>query len=226
MKLKTILAGMALATVLGVSAPARADFYDGCRGPNTLQLDQRVGLGKESTNYTLLPKVFVDVGEEEKGGIFGVAPLMYTPEHKPVAGAGIGGYYSLENVSLLGVVPVVYNAEGRTTNINPTLYATLMAGRFLVDPRISYLASIADGKTSHTLSFGSTVGFKLDNIILGFDVETSLDPKDGSVQQLKDNFKYQGILRIDLDQKHKNWLQTYISKDAVGIGFRANFDCE
>ncbi len=215
---------MALATVLGASAPARADFYDGCRGPNTLQLDQRISLGKENTGYTLLPKVFVDVEEEKKGGLFGVAPFIYSPEHKPVVGVGIGGYYSLGNVSLLGVVPVVYNLEGKATNINPTLYATLMTGRILVDPRISYLASIADGKTSHTLSFGSTFGFKLDNVILGFDVETSLDPKAGSVQQLEENFKYQGILRIDLDEKHKNWLQTYISKDAVGIGFRANFD--
>lgn len=215
---------MAFATVLGVSAPAKADFYDGCRGPNTLQLDQRVSLGKETTGYTLLPKVFVDVGEEKKGGLFGVTPLMYTPEQKPVMGAGIGGHYNFGKISLLGVVPVVYNAEGKATNINPILYATLMTGRILVDPRISYLASIADGKTSHTLSFGSTLGFKLDNVILGFDVETSIDPKDGSLQQLKDNFKYQGILRIDLDNKHKNWLQSYISKDAIGIGFRANFD--
>src|SRR3989338_10469458 len=205
---------------------ANADFFDGCRGQNTLQLDQRIALGENSAaNYTLLPKVFVDTDKDGKG-LFGVAPFNYTPNHKPNAGIGIGGFYDLGKVSFLGVVPVVYSAEGKATNINPSVFVTIMKGNFLADPRISYLASIpqnSQAKTTHHLNLGTTVGYAIDNVVVGVDAETGFDAKNHKSQQLKDGLKYQGILRIDLDEKHRNWVQTYAGKDAVGIGFRANF---
>lgn len=208
---------------------ANADFYDGCRGPNMLQLDQRLAFGENGANsYTLLPKVFVDADKDGKG-LFGVAPFNYTPNHKPNAGAGVGGFYDLGKVSFLGVVPVMYSAEGKAININPTVFVTIMTGNLLVDSRISYLASIPSEisleahNTAHNVSFGTTIGYAIDNVIVGVDAETGIDAKNPKSQQLKDGLKYQGILRIDLDTGHKNWLETYIGKEAVGVGFRANF---
>lgn len=119
----------------------------------------------------------------------------------------------------------MYSVEGKATNINPTVFATIMKGNFLADPRVSYLTSIAGDDVSHNVNFGSTFGYVIDNVVLGFDVGTgiTLKPNTEKSQQLKDNFLYQGIIRVDLDEKHRNWLQTYVGKDAVGIGFRANF---
>lgn len=202
----------------------KADFYDGCRGPNLLQLDQRLVLSEGTPNYTLLPKMFVDTDDESKMGVFGVTPLNYTPGKKPTFGAGIGGFYDLGKVSLLGVVPVVYLMEGEVTNINPTLYATIMAENFLIDPRVSYLASIAGDNIVHNVTFGATLGYKIDNVILGVDVGTGFDPANTTRDQLRDYFAYQGIIRIDLDEEHKNWIQAYLGKDTVGLGFRSNFD--
>lgn len=223
MKLNKLLTGIAALAVLGTAAPARADFFDGMRGPNDAQLDQRVTLGDGAPNYTLLPKTFIGVGEEGHG-IFAVTPVNYTPKQKPNVGAGIGGFLDLGNVGLLGVVPVVYSAEGKVTNINPTVYATIMAGNFLFDPRISYLASISGDGTQHNLSFGATIGYKIDDVILGLDVATGFDPKNPNTEQLEKSLDYQGIIRVDLNQEHKHWIQAYLGKDAVGIGFRANFD--
>jgi len=213
----------ALDTLAGTQtiAEAKADFYDGCRGPNQLQLDQRVTLG-DKVNYTLLPKGFVNLSK--KGGLFGVTPFSFTPGENPAFGVGMGGFYNLGKVSLLGVLPVVYNAQGDTTNINPTLYATIMAGDLLIDPRISYLASISDEGTTHNLSFATTMGYKIDNVLLGFDIGTGIDPSNPTTEQLEENLNYQGIIRIDLDPKHKNWIQAYFGPKAVGIGFRTNFD--
>ena len=90
MKLNKLLTGIAALAVLGTAAPARADFFDGMRGPNDAQLDQRVTLGDGAPNYTLLPKTFIGVGEEGHG-IFAVTPVNYTPKQKPNVGAGIGG---------------------------------------------------------------------------------------------------------------------------------------
>jgi len=224
MKLTKLLTGITVLTILGTSVPAKADFFDGCRGPNDAQLDQRVMVDKDHNfSYTLLPKAFVGINGNDHG-IFVVTPFNYSPGSKPAVGAGIGGFADLGKVSLLGVVPVVYSIEGKVININPTLYATITAGNFLFDPRVSYLAQIGGDGTQHNLSFGATLGYKIDNIILGFDIGTGFDPKNPTGEQLRQNLNYQGIFRIDLDDKHKNWFQAYVGKDAVGLGFRANFD--
>ena len=209
---------------------ASADYFDGMRGPNLLQLDQRLSFNEEGNiNYTLLPKGFLDLVDDNekgkaKGGLFGVTPISYSPGTSPAVGVGVGGYVNLGNVGLLGVVPIVYNSEGEVTNINPTLYATIMAGKMLIDPRISYLAQISGDNTTHNVSFGSTFGYIIDNVILGFDIGSGFDPSNASNDDLRNQLKYQGIIRIDLDQKHKHWVQAYLGKDTVGIGFRTNLD--
>jgi len=205
-----------------VVAEAQADFFDGCRGPSLLQLDQRLTFGESKPTYIVLPKIFVDT-DGDGNGLLGVTPISYIPDHKPAVGAGIGGFFDLGNVSLLGVLPVVYSTEGKIVNINPTLYATIMAGDFLIDPRIDYLASIAKDGTSYQLSFGVTLGYKIDNVILGIDVASNFDPSSISTDQLRDNLRYQGIIRIDFDEDHKSWIQAYLGEDAIGIGFRTNF---
>ncbi|MBI5392257.1 hypothetical protein HZA96_00160 [Candidatus Woesearchaeota archaeon] len=220
-------AQLALDQLLGTQTitEARADYFDGYRGPNLLQFDQRLQFGKNGVNYTLLPKAFIDL--QENAGIFAVAPFNYSPEQLPTAGAGIGGYFSTDHLGLLGIVPVVYSAEGKATIINPTLFATIVLQHFQLNPRISYTVKIADGTESaaqHNIDFGCTVGYQIDNIILGFDIATAFDAKNPESKQLSENLLYQGILRIDLDNKHKNWLETYIEKDAIGIGLRNNFD--
>jgi hypothetical protein len=224
MSLTKIISGLVLGAALTLTpAKANADYFDGCRGPNKAQLDQRVTLGDGAPSYTLLPKAFIDA-DEDGNGAFVVAPVNYTPKEKPSVGVGVGGFFDLGKVKLLGVVPVVYSAEGEVVNINPTLYATMMAGNFVFDPRISYLASIAEKGTSHNVSFGATIGYKIDDVILGFDVGTSFNPENPKADQLEQAFDYQGIIRVDLDKEHKHWVQAYLGKDAVGIGFRANFD--
>jgi len=201
---------------------AQADYFDGCRGPNMFQLDQRITLS-ETPGYTLLPKVFVDKNKDGHG-FFGVTPFMYTPGQKPAVGAGAGMFVDLgKYAKMLGVVPVVYNAEGEAVNINPTVYATIMAGKVLVDPRVSYLASFAKGDTTHNLSFGTTLGVMIDNVIIGGDVETSFDPSNAQSEQLEKNLKYGGIIRVDLDPQHKNWVQAYFNNNSLTVGFRANF---
>src|SRR3989338_5325229 len=133
---------------------ARADFYDGMRGPQMFQLDQRLMFdGKGGLNYTLLPKVFVDVGSqgnkgEPTGGLFAVTPLNYSPGTKPAFGSGVGGYVNFGNVGLLGVVATVHDLENEITNVNPQLYATIIVRDFLLDPRVSYL--LQTGKWSKT----------------------------------------------------------------------------
>ena len=224
MKLTKIISGLIVGATLALApGQARADFFDGCRGPNEAQLDQRITLSESAPNYTLLPKAFIGVGEEGHG-IFAVTPINYTPKSKPNVGAGVGGFLDLGAVKLLGVVPVVYSAEGEVININPTVYATIMAGNVLFDPRVSYLASISGDRTQHNLSFGATIGYKIDDVILGLDVATGFDPKNPNVEQLEKSLDYQGIIRVDLDKEHKHWVQAYLGKDAIGIGFRANFD--
>ncbi len=215
---------VALATVglLTVSKPAHADFYDGYRGPKSFQLDQRVSLSDGTPNYTLLPKAFID-SDGNGRGVFAVTPFNYTPGHDSNVGAGIGGFYDLGGVSLLGVVPVVYSSEGKVLHVNPTLYATVGFGHLLLDPRLSYLANISGDGTTHRLGFGATVGYTIDNVVLGLDAEAAIDPAHPSETQVANSFAYQGIIRIDLDADHRNWMQVYLSKDAVGVGFRANF---
>ncbi|PIZ51982.1 hypothetical protein COY27_01865 [Candidatus Woesearchaeota archaeon CG_4_10_14_0_2_um_filter_33_13] len=225
MKLTQIISTLTLGAALALTpGKARADFFDGMRGPNDVQLDQRVTFSQGSdVMYTLLPKTFIDIGDKGNG-IFAVTPLSYSPGKKLNAGVGVGGFLNLGKVGLLGVLPVVYSAGGEVTNINPTLYATITAGNFLFDPRVSYLASINGDTTQHNLSFGVTAGYKIDNVILGFDVSTGFDPKGPDTEQLRQNLNYQGIIRVDLDPQHHNWVQAYLGKDSVGIGFRANFD--
>jgi|GEM_PF-2415077 hypothetical protein len=224
MRLTKIISGLILGATLALTpGPARADFFDGRKGPNDAQLDQRITLSEGAPNYTLLPKAFVDT-DGDGNGIFAVTPLSYSPSKKPNVGAGIGGFLDLGSVGLLGVVPVVYSTEGKVTNINPTVYATMMAGNFLLDSRVSYLASITGDGAQHNLSFGTTVGYKIDDVILGLDVATGFDPKSPNVEQLRQSLDYQGIIRVDLDQEHKHWVQAYLGQDAIGIGFRANFD--
>ncbi len=223
MKKSTILATALLgATIAG---KANADFYDGCRGPNDLQLDQRLTLSEATPNYTLLPKLFLD-NDEDGNGFFSVAPFSYTPGENPAAGYGPGGFLQLGKINLLGVSPVVYSAEGEVTNINPTVFATLTAGdHVLFDARINYLASINnEGDAAHNVGFGLGVGFAIDNVILGFDIGTGFDPSNAKPEQLREQLSYQGIIRVDLDKNHKNWIQAYLGKDAVGVGFRSNFD--
>jgi len=216
-------AGLVGAITLGNPGQAQADYFDGCRGPNTFQLDQRLTLGEGAAGYKLLPKFFVD-NDEDGNGFFGVTPFIYTPGQKPIVGVGAGMFLDVsKNLKILGVVPVVYNAEGEALNINPTLYATIMAGKLLIDPRISYNASINEQGTIHNLSWGTTVGLMIDNVVIGGDVETGFDPANAQGEQLRENLKYGGIIRVDLDKEHKNWLQTYVNKDAVSVGFRANF---
>jgi len=214
---------IAAATLFLVPVPAHADFYDGYRGPKPFQLDQRLTMGESGTpNYTLFPKAFID-SDGNGRGVFAVTPFNYTPGHHPNVGAGIGGFYDLGGISLLGVAPVVYSSEGKILHVNPTLYATAGFGDLLLDPRLSYLANISKDGTTHRIGFGATVGYTIDNVVLGVDAEIVVDPTHPSNAQVSGSFAYQGIIRIDLDADHRDWLQAYIGKDAVGIGFRSNF---
>jgi len=175
---------------------AKADFYDGFRGPNLLQLDQRLFFGKDGVNYTLLPKAFIDI--DANGGIFAVAPFNYSPEQLPATGAGIGGYFSTEHFGLLGIVPVVYSAEGKTTAINPTMFTTILLQHFQLNPRVSYLlATDAKNDLNHSMDLGCTIGYQMDNITFGFDIGTGFDLADPEVKQMAEKLSYQGIIRID-----------------------------
>jgi len=223
-----VVAGVADAII----PQAHADFYDGARGPRKYQIDQRLIFdGSNAPTYKLLPKLFSD-DDGDGTGIFGVAPFIYTPKQKPAMGAGVGVFHGFDLGSLLAVLPVVHSLEGKTTNINPTLYVTLMPkvgeGYILIDPRVSYNLGIGDdGSLSHNVNAGLTLGYQHGLVIVGVDVNAGLGPscKDASKirQQLKDSLEYGGIVRIDLDKDHSNWLQTYATNKGVTLAWRTNF---
>ncbi len=222
-------AALALEELAKVETPiiqeANADYFDGCRNPKDfrLQLDQRVSLSEGTPRYTLLQKAFID-NNKDGDGLFAMFRFMYAAGETPSTGLAGGGFFDLGSVKLLGAVPIFYYDETKTTEINPVLQATIQVGDFVFDPRIAYSASISGNGTEHKLGFGSTFGYMIDNVILGFDVSTGFDPESPKPEQLGQRFDYQGIIRVDLDQEHKHWIQAYLGKDAVGIGFRTNFD--
>lgn len=222
-QIKQTMAGIAaLAAIAATPNPAIADFYDGFRGPNTFQLDQRLTLSPDSINYTLLPKAFIDT-DNDGAGAFVVAPFSYTPGTSPTAGLGGGGFVKLgENASLLGVVPVLYGGQHRAVTVAPTVYATFGVGNVLVDPRISYAATI-NKQISHSASAGTTIGYQHGRVIVGLDVETSSSLTKLSIDTIIENLAFQGIIRIDFDDQHTNWLQTYVAPQSITGAWRTNF---
>ncbi|MBI2147702.1 hypothetical protein HYU19_04455 [Candidatus Woesearchaeota archaeon] len=219
----------AVATALAiVTAPATAiaDFYDGFRGPTTFQLDQRLTLSQDGVKvdvtYTLLPKVFIDTNSDGTGA-FAVAPFVYPVGEAPTAGVGVGGFVKLrENISMLGVVPVMYPAGQKTATINPTLFTTIKAGDVLLDPRLSYAATVSRKEPTHQASAGMTVGYQHGRVIVGLDVEASSSLTRLSIDSIIESLTVQGIIRIDLDDDHTNWLQTYVSPTSVTEAWRTN----
>ncbi|MBI1970994.1 hypothetical protein HYS47_04560 [Candidatus Woesearchaeota archaeon] len=223
----------AVATALAiVTAPATAiaDFYDGFRGPSTFQLDQRLTLSqddvKDGVTYTLLPKGFIDT-DNDGTGAFAVTPFSYALGSSPTAGLGAGGFVKIrENASMLGVVPVLYHAGQKAVTISPTLFTTVKVGDVLLDPRLSYAATISEKEPSHQASIGTTVGYQRGRVLVGLDVEASSSLTklsiDSIIDSIIESLAVQGIIRIDLDDDHTNWLQTYVAPTAVTEAWRTN----
>lgn len=222
-QIKQAIAGIVvLAASVVTPKAAIADFYDGFRGPQTFQLDQRLTLSADNVTYTLLPKAFIDT-DRDGTGVFAVAPVMHTPGTAPAAGIGIGAFVKIgESAGLLSVVPVVYDGEHQTTTVAPTAYATFGVGNILFDPRMSYAAT-TNKQVSHLASAGTTIGYQHGRVIVGLDTEVGSSLTKLSVDSLIESLAIQGIIRIDLDGQHTNWLQTYVAPHSITGAWRTNF---
>ncbi len=229
MSLKKIIATTLMATgIAGLASEARADPWDGYKGPGDMQLDSRLTLSEGKPNLTLLPKTFIPLGKGD-GGLFGVIPVSYTLGNNPAVGAGIGGWYQFKHGSILGVTPVVYDTQNKVLNFNPTLYATFQGGKhILIDLRASYLLQRQGENLTHMIGVGTTLGWRMtDKVLLGFDLDVNINPEDTKPETIRQGLKYGGVLRIDTvtnKGKPEQWLELYANNKFIGAGYRVNFD--
>ena len=204
---------VAAVTLVASPTTARADFYDGVRGPSTAQVHYTANFEKNTTNHALALKYF---GEH----IFGIGVLTTDTAQRTGGFSGLG--YLLENFDRVKALPVVgYNlsADSKKGTAVGVLQATTFLdskGTFLLDPRY-VLAVPAHGQQSHTPqhTIGLTVSVGNERIRFGPDVN----------YQPKSNFTGGGLLRYDIDaERHSSWVEVGIGqKGNVQVQFMGNF---
>jgi len=212
-KLRNMLGGLALLALTAVPKPAKADFYDGCRGPSAAQVHYTATASGKGLEHTLAGKYFGD-------DLFAVGAV--NSDSSSITGEFIGFGYLVEQLSRVKALPVVgysLSGDGKQGTAVGVAQATIFLdedGIFLADPH--YAITIpAHGHDVHTPQhhFGLTASVGNERIRAGPEI----------VYTLSEQLKVTGLIRYDLDaEKHSNWLEFGLSSDgAVQFQFRGNF---
>ncbi|MBS3165949.1 hypothetical protein J4444_02400 [Candidatus Woesearchaeota archaeon] len=201
-----------LAGTLG-TLPARADFYDGTRGPSKTQVHYTANVG-ETTTHSLAGKYF---GEN----MFAVGALSTDGTSFQGGFAGVG--YIAEQFEIVKAIPVLgygISGDGKQGNINGILQATVFPnkdGTFLADPRYT-LSVPAHGQDNHfpNHNFGFTLSAGNSRIRAGPDISYTVG---------EPHVKAAGLIRYDFDAKnHSSWVEMGMGLEGtVQLQLRGNF---
>jgi hypothetical protein len=230
MKTKTTMG--TVATVIGLttatlatlaSTPAYADFYDGAPLPPEKSWQEQVN---------------VDVGEDV--GLTAITKYVPANGHT-VSVLAVGetdgalhhgfaqGYrfdVPFDNGNYLGVLPMVQGSIGaESVTLAPTLYTTVIAGRWTLDPRIQTpIAVTYSGNVSlDAVVTGTTVGVAVnDNLRIGSDMQVN-------VLAPEDSLTLGTMLRYDPPRANRDhWMQFGLTSTLEGtasaqVQYRMNF---
>lgn len=212
---KKALAQLTAATTLflALTPVAKADFYDGVRGPSKAQVHYTATFSQGATTHTLAGKYFGD-------HMFAIGAVR-SDTYRRTGGFGGLGYLveSFDHVKALPVFGYDLSADGKQGTAVGVLQATAFLdreGTFLLDPR--YLLAVpAHGQSSHTPqhTIGLTPSVGNERIRVGPDF--TYQPRTG--------VRWGGLLRYDIDaEKHSSWVQVRVAQDGtVQLQLRGNF---
>ena len=197
-KLLSILAGIVLS-----SQALAQDFYNGCKGPSEVQIDNYVNYSDDNVSGMVIPKVFT------KNLLFAV-PFGIS---KKVENKGVNLGYCLENLygnNVIGALGLFKDDEGKYKVVNPQLYLTRMHGPVTLDLE-GALPTHLEGNSNWSLS--TTLGYGINDWLR----------VGGSISKEKDKeVEGRGNVRVELKKDHQYWFQVYAGKN-LGMRFVGNF---
>ncbi len=212
-KLKT-LALTALLAFSPLEKTIAQDFYNGVKGPRTVQIDNYANFSKDNRSCMVIPKFFV-------GYVKGLPDLLFAvpfsiSEKGKIENKGFNTGYITENfykkTNAILAIGLFKDGNGNYNVLNPQIYLNKDMGNVSIDLETALPINIKNHKkgwhTAATFGYGLT-----DRLRVGGSVIKDKDKK----------LEYQGNIRFEIKKNHKYWLQTYISKRSAGIRFVANF---
>lgn len=199
------IAGMLAGVALSASAIAQ-DFYNGSRGPKTVQIDNYASHSDGKTSGMVIPKLFTKTLDKSLPDLLLAIPCSISDKGK-VENKGINlGYISESGYgNLIGALGLFKDNEGEYGVLNPQVYFTHMRGHWTFDLEGKSPINLRTHKTGGSAS--ATLGYGLnDRVRIG-----------GSITKEKGkDLDYRANTRIELTKDHRYWLQGYIGKDNVG----------
>jgi hypothetical protein len=204
----SILTGIALYS----SAPSQ-DFYNGCGGPKTFQMDNYVNYVDRKANGTIIPKLFTKNLDSTLVNIVLTAPFSISNNGK-VDNKGINLGYVVEepSVSIIGALGMFKDDQGKYDVINPQAYFTYMNGHGTLDLESSIPYNLQNNKASESASI--TLGYGLDELLR---VGGSLSLQKNKVPH------YLAIARLELVKDHRYWLEGYLGENYLRARLAINF---
>ena len=203
-KMNKTIKSIALALALPIMASAQ-DFYNGCRGPRTTQLDTYLTHSDSKTSGMVIPKLFTD-------NFILAAPFSVSEKGK-VENKGINLGKIVENGNNFILATGLFkDGKGDYNILNPQFYLTKDIDRLSIDLEGSLPFNLKNNEKGKA-TISATAGLALtDRLRIGPSI----------TKQESQDYKLQGIARLELTKDHKYWFQLYVRKKEVGIRLAIN----
>lgn len=197
--------------ILAMASPAMAqDFYNGCRGPKTVQVDSYTTLSDGNVSGTIIPKIFPrNLGKTLPDLVLAV-PFSVSADGVRNEGVNLGVIVNGDTNNFIGAVGLFRDEEGYNI-LKPQLYFTHIDGPWTLDLEGSLPINLRNGKMDG--SFSTTLGYGFGRFRIG----------GYATEATNSGFDYGGNVRFEMVKDHKYWIQVKLSPDNLGVRLAANF---
>jgi hypothetical protein len=202
--MKKTLLSMIAALSLSTLAAAQ-DFYNGCRGPKPIQIDTYADYSNGEATGKIIPKIFTE-------DLLVAVPFSVSKEGVENQGTNLGFIRDLYKINTIAAIGLFKDGNGDYKVLKPQIYLTKDLERVSLDFEAALPTDLETGKISRITSLTAGLGLT-DRLRVGCSV-TKQDYEDSS---------YKGIVRFELKKDHQYWVESYFSKNSLGLRLALNF---
>jgi len=187
------------------------DFYNGCRGPKAMQMDNYINYSMNEKNIsgTIIQKLFMKNLDHSLPDILLAAPNSINDGKIENKGLNIGYICELDNISVIGALGLFKDDEKKYRILIPQVYATYSVGPWTIDAESSY-------------SLGTSTPQGTASITPGYGLNSWIRIGASATFNQHKSPQYQGIIRIELAEDHRYWLEGYVKKEMLGARIAVN----
>lgn len=198
---KTAILGMLFGLITYTQLIAQ-DFYNGCRGPKSSQIDLYATYQDGNTNGKMIPKLFIKNLNGSLPDLLVAAPFSVNEKGIENLGINLGYISKFKDGSLIGAVGVFKDNNGKYNVINHQVYSTLINGPVTLDLEGNLPMNV--GNQDIKSSASATLGYGINDWVRLGGSATMSKGKEPD---------YKALVRLELARDHTAWIEGFIGED-------------